>query len=315
MCSPGNGSKAAIALLLSGLSFSAAFADSPPGNAPQIAEPPPPPEGAVATIPGGDLFGFTTPTDLGEPGENGLFLENQGAFGKRDGIYGLIDTKLELSRTPVADWWVAGSVFGEWRNVENVSIAPVDKSQFAFDGLSFEIEHRILERSATNPLAVSVSVEPRWGLVDPAWGERSEFKLVELKMFADAVVIPDQLYWGGNLNWAFGSQVDPERTGHHVESAVTNISTALTWQATPHVFLGAEAKYLAAFHRIGFWDDLDGSALFLGPTAMVKFTDKVALTLAFEPQVFGHAIGAASPIHDLDDFTRSIFRAGLAAQF
>ncbi|NDA48314.1 MAG: hypothetical protein EBY21_13795, partial [Alphaproteobacteria bacterium] len=38
----------------------------------------PPIEANVADVPGDDIFGFTSPSDIGKPGDSGLALENDG---------------------------------------------------------------------------------------------------------------------------------------------------------------------------------------------------------------------------------------------
>src|SRR5271169_237680 len=123
----------------------------------------------VWQVPGEDIFGFTSPTDVGKSGDSGFVNENDGRFGKRQGTYGALNTKYEFSRTVADSWWMAGSLFGAYYHSQDV-IGLVDVNHVAFDGLSFEIEHLIVERSAGQPFAVSISVEPRWGRLDSVAG-------------------------------------------------------------------------------------------------------------------------------------------------
>ncbi len=121
-------------------------------------------QNSVPQVPNDDIFGFTTPTDIGQAGDINFANENDGRLGKRDGRYNALDSKLEFSRTLSGDWWIAGSLFSAYNHVQNVpGLMNVD--HFAFDGLSLEIEHRILSRSVNNPFAASISVQPRWGRI------------------------------------------------------------------------------------------------------------------------------------------------------
>src|SRR5208283_5098661 len=104
----------------------------------------------VSQVPGDDIFGFTSPTDVGKPGDSGFVNENDGRFWKRQGTYVALNTKYEFSRTVADGWWMAGSLFGAYYHSQDV-IGLVDVNHIDFDGLSFEIEHRMVERSASQP--------------------------------------------------------------------------------------------------------------------------------------------------------------------
>src|SRR6185295_20349876 len=158
-------------------------------------------ESNVPEVPGDDIFGFTAPTDIGNPGDTGFANEIDGRFGKRSGSYSAWFSKYEFSRTLSEDWWIAGSFFGAYHHSRNVpDIADINK--LAFLGLSFEIERRIFRRSAGNPFAVSVSVEPAWARIDGTTGQPSNAYGAAFKFFIDAVVVPDKLFWAANLIWA-----------------------------------------------------------------------------------------------------------------
>jgi len=113
----------------------------------------------VAEVPGDDIFGFTTPTDVGNSGDTGFGNENDGRAGKRAGTYRAFSARYELGYTFAPDWWVGGSLFASHNHARNVpGFADIDR--LAFDGMSFEVEHRIVKRTQTNPFAVSVSRSP-----------------------------------------------------------------------------------------------------------------------------------------------------------
>ncbi len=271
-------------------------------------------ESSVPDVPGDEIFGFTSPSDVGKPGDTGLAIENSGRAGKRDGSYGSITSKVEFSRTFAENWWIAGSFFNTWHRSVNVTAAPFDHDRIDFDGISTEIVHRIIERSASNPIAVSLSFEPRWARVEPVTGIQRDSFTGEVKLFADAVVIPDTLYWGFNLNWAPAIQQSVPLRSQWVSLSGTNISTALTYQIKPNLLVGGELRWEAAFNKALF-SAYAGQALYLGPTLIYKVTDKLALNVVWTPQIEGHAVGAVPGRLDLDNFERQLFRAKLVMQF
>jgi hypothetical protein len=87
----------------------------------------------VLQVPGDDIFGFTSPTDVGKPGDSGFADENDGRFGKRQGTYGVLNTKYEFSRTVGDGWWMAGSLFGAFYHAHDVT-GLVDVNLLDFDG-------------------------------------------------------------------------------------------------------------------------------------------------------------------------------------
>ncbi len=267
----------------------------------------------VPQVPGDDIFGFTTPTDVGKPGESGFANENDGRFGKRQGTYGALNTKYEFSHTVADGWWIAGSLFGAYYHVHDVN-GLVDVNHLDFDGLSFEIEHRIVDRSSGQPFAVSVSVEPRWGRLDIVAGVLSNWYTAALKLFVDAPILSDKLYWAANMIWAPQCEQDPNNPSKWLDSSAALLSTALTYQISAQLFAGVEVRYLSAFN--GAWLNSNiGNALYAGPTMLWKINKKVALNVTFQPQIAGRSSANPDFNLDLDNFERAQFRAKLAIGF
>ena len=203
----------------------------------------------VPEVPGDEIFGFSTPTDVGNPGDTGFANENDGRAGKRGGAYRALNARYELGHTPAPDWWVGVSLFASHNLTRN---APgfADVNRTAFDGLSFEIEHRIVKRTVGNPFAIAVSLEPRWGLIDGVPGLPAHFVNAAFKLFVDAVVVPDKLYWGFNAIWAPQRAEDPADRSRWLSSSGILVSTAIAYQWSPKFFLGAEVRYLGSFSTI-----------------------------------------------------------------
>jgi hypothetical protein len=267
----------------------------------------------VAQVPGDDIFGFTTPTDVGKPGESGFANENDGRFGKRQGTYRALNTKYEFSHTVADGWWMAGSLFGAYYHAHDVP-GLVDVNHLDFDGLSFEIVHRIVDRREGQPFAVSISVEPRWGRLDFVAGLRSNSYTAAIKLFVDAPILPDKLYWAANMIWAPQRAQDPNNPSQWLDSSATLLSTAVTYQISAQLFAGVEVRYFSVFD--GAWLNSNiGNALYAGPTMLWKITDKVAFNMTFQPQIAGHSNANSDLNLDLDNFERAQFRAKLSIGF
>ncbi|ARP99335.1 hypothetical protein [Pseudorhodoplanes sinuspersici] len=265
---------------------------------------------SVPEVPSDDIFGFTSPTDVGDVGDLGFANENDGRTGKRDGRYRALDSKFEFSSTPARDWWMAGSFFAAWDRIRNVTDLHANSTS-SFDGISFEIERLLVRRSAGNPFAVSLSVEPRWSRIDPVSGLRSTAYNAQFKIFVDAVVIPEKLYWAANVYFT------PQRAQNiidrsiQLDSSSTFLSTALTFQLSPSLFVGAEARHLTSYN--GLWlNERMGYAFYVGPTMAWKITDKIVFNTTWQPQISGRSAINPGLRYDLDNFERTQFRVKLS---
>ena len=78
---------------------------------------------AIPQVPSEDIFGFTSPTDIGNAGDTSFANEHDGRLGKRAGRYQALDSKIEFSRTLPGDWWIAGSFFSAYNRVREGNLA------------------------------------------------------------------------------------------------------------------------------------------------------------------------------------------------
>ena len=271
-------------------------------------------EAEAPGVPGDDIFGFTNVTDPGNPGDLQVFNENDGRLGKRDGSYSALNQKLAVGYTFAQNWWFGFGVFSALNKMSGVT-GLGDTNHGKFDGASVELLHRVVERSASNPFAVTVSVEPRWGRVDGVSGQSAESFASTFKLFVDAPVVADKLFWGANIQLNVQNSQDPTNTSQWLPSSQVALSTALAWQpASPNFFLGVEARYFVVSDNFTFSHDI-GHALYLGPTLLWKPTDKLAFNVTYQPQVYGRAAANPGLRLDLDNFERAQFRAKLNVAF
>jgi hypothetical protein len=271
-----------------------------------------PPEEKGFEVPGGDIFGFTSPTDVGETGDRGLALELSGRAGKRGGSYWSPTLKTQLSYTLADNFAIALSPFVTAHRIREVPDLD-NRTSTRFDGFSGEIAYRFIERSPTNPYAATFSMEPRIARVDALTGERVRSYGNEFKLFVDTVLVPEKLYAAVNVNYALGTQQGFGPDAAWEDGSGTNVSGAVTYQFSDRIFAGVEGRWLTAFSG-AFLNDQVGWGLFAGPTLLVKITDSAALNLVWTPQLTGSASGTDGHL-DLDNFERHQFRAKFSTSF
>ena len=68
-----------------------------------------------------DAFGFTAPTDVGDPGEWGYGTENDGRMKKRDGRYFGLATKFFAAYTFAPNWSIGVAGFGSRNYIRDVT--------------------------------------------------------------------------------------------------------------------------------------------------------------------------------------------------
>lgn len=265
----------------------------------------------VMEVPGEDIFGFTSPTDVGKAGDKGVALENDGALGTRHGRYRGLAQKLEFSRTFADNWSYAASLFTAGSSLRgNGDFA--DRSSYNFDGMSMELRHRLIERSLTNPFALTLAVEPRWSRMDGFSGRIAPAYGAEFKAQIDAP-ITDRLFWGMNVNFGVSHGRDPLDRSWSTTSE-SSVSTAVAYAVIEDkLWLGAEARLEQAWAE-AFFGRLEGQALFLGPTIAYKPASNVTLNVVALPQIAGKARGVSNVL-DLENFERAKFRVKLAVGF
>jgi hypothetical protein len=279
-------------------------------------------------VPGGDLFGITSPTDIGDPCSWAFATEFTGHFGKRDGSYFVVTDKNQFTYTysnRIAFAFSPFVTYHDWSNVtasrdalNSVGIAANSVNRLQFDGLSGEIFYRVLARSPGQPVAITLSSEPRWARVDHATGWQIESYGNEFKFFTD-VALTDKFFAALNLNYALSRSRFNAPLATWTDTSSTTVSTALTAQvyarekaAIEAIYLGVEGRFLSAFNGLTLNQNV-GNGFFLGPTMAIAFAGGRMLNVVWVPQIAGRAFpaSAAGPL-DLDNFERHQFRVKFA---
>ena len=267
----------------------------------------------VPDVPGDEIFGFTTPTDVGNPGETGFANENDGRAGKRGGAYRALNAKYELGHTPAPDWWVGVSLFASHNLMRDVPGSPTSIAP-----RSTACRSRSSIGSSSGPSAIhsrSRSRSSRDGDGSTASrGCRRISSMPRSSFSSMRCVVPDKLFWGFNAIWAPQRAEDPATAAGGYPHPVSCVSTAIAYQWSPKFFLGAEVRYLGSFSTILPTHEV-GHAVYAGPTLLWKVTDKVAFNTTFQPQIAGRSTDNPQRRLDLDNFEKAQFRAKLSIAF
>jgi len=245
------------------------------------------------------LFGFTIGTDVGEIGEKELESNTLWRFGKRAGSYSALSHALSLEYTPRQNLRLELSASGAYHDIVGVPGLD-DQRRGAFDGLSFDMRYRILDRAHAS-FGLMIDAEPHWGRVDEVSGEPVDRYGVDLVLVADKELVPNRIVAAFNLLYL--PEIAHSRvTGIWSRQAAIGVATALMAQIGPGLFVGTEARYLRSYEGLGL-DNFAGHGFFVGPTIHAKLSERSWILFAWNVQVAGRSVDDPAPL-DLKNFER-----------
>ena len=244
-------------------------------------------------------FGFTIGTDIGELGERELESNTLSRLGKRAGSYSALSQVLSLEYTANQNLRLEVSAAGAYHDISGVPQLD-DWRRGAFDGLSFDIRYRILDR-AHAPFGLMIDTEPRWGRLDDVSGEQVDRYGVDLAIVADKELVPNRIVAAFNVVY-LPEVVRSRVTGMWSRQATIGVATALMAQIGPDLFIGTEARYLRSYDGLGL-DSFTGHGFFFGPTVHAKLSERSWILLAWSVQVAGQSADDPASL-DLRNFER-----------
>jgi hypothetical protein len=162
------------------------------------------------------------------------------------------------------------------------------------------LRYKFLDRDAA-PFGLTFALETHANRIDETTAAPVRNYGNDLTLAFDRELVPGFAIAALNLMY------QPEWT-HFAGSAAaeqeTTVGAAISVmaQVRPDFFLGGEARYLRKYEGIGL-DAFAGHAVFVGPTAYLKLSERSRLTAAWSVQAWGHSAGTARTL-DLIDFER-----------
>ncbi len=150
------------------------------------------------------------------------------------------------------------------------------------------------------------------GFADDVSGAPADQYRTEFLLIADRELMPGRLFGAINISY------EPEQTrlrtsGETLRDSMLGVSTALTMQVMPGVFIGAEARNLRHYDRLAL-SGFAGQAFYVGPTFYMTLTDKLWLSAAWNVQAWGAMAGGNGGL-DLTNFERHQVRLRLGLIF
>jgi hypothetical protein len=256
------------------------------------------------------IFGFTTGSGIGLEGEKEFTVDSIGRFGKRGGHYAATETKYEFEFTPSQFIQIEFGALGSTHTIGGVTDLD-DRRQVALSGVFAEFRYLAIERTSSNPLAVTLAFEPTVRRIDETGGERVHNYEFETIINADLELLKNRLFAGFNL--LYEPEVTQTAAGDTEREAKFGCSAALSFRIASNVVMGGEAWYLRHYDAANL-TAFTGDAVMLGPTLYVQFTPKMFMTAAWNTQVWGREIG--NPVSlNLAEFQRNRARLKFAVEF
>ena len=256
------------------------------------------------------IFGFTTGSGIGLEGEKEFTVDSIGRFGKRDGHYAATETKYEFEFTPSQFIQIEFGALGSTHHIGGVTDLD-DRRQVALSGAFAEFRYLAIERTSSNPLAVTLAVEPTVRLIDETSGAQVRNYEFETTINADLELLKNRLFAGFNLLY------EPEVTWNALRETQREAkfggSAALSLRIASNIVVGGEVWYLRHYDNAAL-TEFTGDAVMLGPTLYVQFTPKMFMVAAWNTQVWGREIG--NPVSlNLAEFQRNRARLKFAVEF
>jgi hypothetical protein len=245
------------------------------------------------------LFGFMIGSDVGEVGEREIQSQTTARLSKSGGTYRAVTQELELELVPARNFRVEfGGTLASY-NINGVA-GFEDRRQTGLQGASLDLRYKFLDRD-TAPFGLIVGAETHADRLNETTAATVRSYGTDFTLGFDRELVPNQVVAALNLLY------QPQWTrfvgsGVTQQDSTTGVAAAVMAQVQPGLFLGGEARYLRKYDSLG-WDEFAGHALFVGPTAFIKLSERARLTLAWSVQAWGHTTGTASALN-LIDFER-----------
>ena len=256
-------------------------------------------QGKLSEIDTEHMFGFTEGSEIGDTGEAELLADTTARFGKGTGVYRQDATVLEAKYTFSERFRMSVAATPAYDDIAGARGLP-DRNQGFVQALAFSARYRLLDHDQSR-LALTLGVEPHWGLREATSGAPADQLGAEFAALADLEIIPGDVFAGMNLSYA-PEWTKLHATGERARDDTLGVGTALSVRFGTGIFVGAEARYFRAYDG-SFPQELAGQALYVGPTFYMKLTPSTLFSAAWNVQVWGAAAGLGGN-RDLVNFDR-----------
>lgn len=251
-----------------------------------------------------DAFGFTTGSEVADPGSFGASLSYGGGFGVRDGRQAAHGLQLQGSYGLVPCVEIGPYLLGGYTDA-TIAGAKADTRSL---GAGLEMKYRLLGRDR-NGIGLTMIVDPSFNRTDPSGAGPFTTYNTGLRLFADTALIRGKLYAALNLSQ------DLTWTGPnpYQRSSTLTLAGSLSWQVVDGVYLSAELRHQRRQDALGLGDNV-GYATFAGPGVYWQATKALAISAAYNVQLAGKAKGQPGNL-DVTNFSQHLLKLKVAYSF
>jgi hypothetical protein len=256
------------------------------------------------------IYGFMIGSDVGDPGEREFQATATGQFSKQAGTYQAFGQQLELEFVPIKNFRIE---IGTTLSAYDIAAVPgfVDRTLAGWQGAALDLRYRFLDRE-TALVGLTLALESHGNRLDETTASRAQNYGTELTLALERDLIPGLAVATLNLGY------QPEWT-HFASMPITQQDSRLAAafgimaQVSPDFLLGGEARYFRKYDGIGL-NELGGEALFVGPTAYFRLSERSRLTATWSIQAWGRPAGTSATL-DLVNFERQQARLVFGLNF
>jgi hypothetical protein len=144
------------------------------------------------------IFGFTEGAGIGLEAETEFSPDTIVNSGKRDGRYTAAEIERKFAYAPDQFVQFEFRSIATYPNIQNVT-GLENVIAGTFGGVFREFGYLLLDRGASSPLALTLSIEPEWHNVDETTGQGFVNYGVETALNGDVAIIKNLGYFGFNL--------------------------------------------------------------------------------------------------------------------
>jgi hypothetical protein len=256
------------------------------------------------------IYGFMIGSDVGETGEREFQATTTGRLSKRSGTYQALGQQFELEFVPIKNFRVEVETTLAAYDIASVP-GLVDRTQAGWQGAALDLRYRFLDRE-TALFGLTLALESHGNRIDETTASRVQNYGTELTLALERDLIPGLAVATLNLGY------QPEWTHFAGAAAAEQDSTlavafGVMTQVRSGFLLGGEARYFRKYDGIGL-EEPAGEALFVGPTAYFRLSERARLTATWSIQAWGRSVGTAATL-DLVNFERQQARLVFGLNF
>jgi len=256
------------------------------------------------------IYGFMIGSDVGDAGEREFQATTTGLFSKQAGTYQAYGQQLELEFVPVKNFRIE---IGTTLSAYDIAAVPgfVDRTLAGWQGAALDLRYRFLDRE-TAIFGLTFALETHGNRIDETTASREQNYGTELTLAMERDLIPGLAVATLNLGY------QPEWT-HFAGVPVTQQDSTLAAafgvmaQVRADFMLGGEVRYFRKYDGIGL-QELGEEALFVGPTAYFRLSERARLTATWSIQAWGRPTGTSATL-DLVNFERQQARLVFGLNF